>query len=59
MLKIIIKGLRRQLEMIAPQQPMPEIVLPQEQPSSQVEGIQHVDVCNIKSQKQVTREISL
>jgi hypothetical protein len=36
--------------MVAPQQPMPEIVLPQKQPSSQAEGIQHVDVRNIESQ---------
>lgn len=50
MLKIIIKGFRRQLEIVAPQQPMLKIVLPQEQPSSQVEGIQHVDARNIESQ---------
>jgi len=50
MLKIVIRGLRRQPEMLVPQQPRPKIVLPQEQPSSQDEGIQHVDVRNIQSQ---------
>jgi hypothetical protein len=50
MLKIVIRGFRRQLEMVAPQQPMPEIVLSQKQPSSQTKGIQHVDVRNIESQ---------
>jgi hypothetical protein len=36
MSKVITRAFRRQLKMVAPQQPLPEIILPHEQPHSQV-----------------------
>jgi hypothetical protein len=50
MLRIIIKGLKRQVNMVASQQSVPKIVLSQEQQCFQVKGIQPVDASNIKPQ---------
>jgi len=43
MLKVITRGLRKQLELGAPQQPVHEMVQPQEQPHFHTKGIQPVD----------------
>ncbi len=57
MSRIITRGFRRELEMVAPQQFVPKIVLSQEQSCSQAEGIQVVDVPNIEPQQLVTTKI--
>jgi hypothetical protein len=50
MLRIIIKGLKRQVNMVASQQFVPKIVLSQEQQCFQVKGIQSIDASNTKPQ---------
>jgi hypothetical protein len=48
MSKVVIRGLRKQLRLGIPQQPLHKVVQPQEQPCSQAEGIQLVDAPNNK-----------
>jgi hypothetical protein len=50
MSRVITRGLRRQLKMVAPQQFVPKIILAWKQQHSQVKGIQLVDVLNIEPQ---------
>jgi hypothetical protein len=46
MSRVVIRGLKRQLELEALQHPICEAIQPQEQPRSQVEGVQSVEVPN-------------
>ncbi len=48
MCRVITKGLRRQLEMVALKQFVPERIQSLKQQHSQVEGIQHVNAPNIE-----------
>ncbi len=50
MLRIIIKGLKRQVNIVASQQYVPKIVLSKEQQCFQVKGIQLVDDSNTQPQ---------
>ncbi len=44
--QVVIRGLRRQLELRVPQQPIHEVVQPLRQPSFQAERIQPIDAPN-------------
>jgi hypothetical protein len=47
---VIIRGLRRQLKLRIPQQPIHEVFKPLRQPSFQAEGIQLIDAPNNEPQ---------
>jgi hypothetical protein len=50
MSRVVRRGLKRQLELRTPQQPIHEAVQSQEQPHFQTKGIQLVDAPSIESQ---------
>jgi hypothetical protein len=50
MSKVIIRSLRRQLELETPQQPIREAIQSQEQTCSQAEGVQLVEAPNNEPQ---------
>jgi hypothetical protein len=57
--KIITRGLRRQLKLGAPQQPIHEAIYLQEQQHFQHKGIRPVDVHGIEPQQPVIANIPL
>jgi hypothetical protein len=54
MLRIVTRGLRRQLELEAPHQPVREVIQSQEPTHSQAEGIQSIEVPSNEPQQLVT-----
>jgi hypothetical protein len=53
MSRIVTRGLRKQLELKASQQPVHEVIQPQKQPRSQAEGTQLIDVPSNEPQQLV------
>jgi len=57
MSRVVIRGLRRQLKLGALQQPIHEVVQPQEQPCFQAKGIPPIEAPNNEPQQRITVEV--